>query len=83
MFITKIERIYNKIYVSHNTQVHNEYVNLISNIINNVFCGECQYNNSSIFVKYNNNTINIYNENDSDITHIILHNSSCIFHYNK
>ena len=82
MFITKIERINNKIYVSHNTQVHNEYVNIISNIINNVFCGDCQYNNS-IFVKYNNNTINIYNENYSDITYIILHNSSCIFHYNK
>ena len=31
MFITKIERINNKIYVSHNTQVHNEYVNIISN----------------------------------------------------
>jgi hypothetical protein len=83
MIVTQIERIDNKIYVHHNMMVCNRYIEIITNIINKIFCGECNYNDV-IYVSHDNVKISIYNKNGIDITSLIYsHSNPCIFHYDK
>ena len=83
MIVSRIERVGNKICVKHNTQVNIKYMTIITQIINKIFCGECN-NNNIIVVVVDNNNMTIYNEHGIDVTNLIYsHNNSCVFHYNE